>query len=159
MIWSKQSHFPGGISIIFISLYSKTMWLQGLNFSCSTVNVRVDLSSERETATAKYVGVKNLLEKFWSKYPRFTALLTTDYIVSYPISLAKVKVCYILHSSPVHSAIAPFAFPSPLFQSYRVLVIEFQERWKKNKRNGRKKRFEYPQQSNSFCWLFRPFNS
>ena len=38
-----------------ISLYSKTISLQGLDFSCITVNVRVGLSSERETGTAKYV--------------------------------------------------------------------------------------------------------
>ena len=31
-----------------------------LNFICITVNVSVGLSSERETATAKYVGVNKL---------------------------------------------------------------------------------------------------
>ena len=54
---------PGAISIIFYySLYSKTIWLQGLNFSCITVNVCVGLNSEWEAATAKYVGVNKLRE-------------------------------------------------------------------------------------------------
>ena len=53
---------------------------------------------------------------------------------------------------PIHSAIAPFA-PTPLPQSYQVLVLEHQARWKINKRNGWEKRFKYPQQSNNFYWL------
>ena len=53
----------GVISIIFCySLYSKTIWLQGLNFSCITVNVRDGLNSEWEAATTKYIGVNKLRE-------------------------------------------------------------------------------------------------
>ena len=37
--------------------------VQGLNFSCITVNVRVGLSSEQEAATAKYVEVNKLIRK------------------------------------------------------------------------------------------------
>ena len=37
--------------------------LQGLNVSCITVNVRVGLSFEQETATDKYVGVNNVFRE------------------------------------------------------------------------------------------------
>ena len=47
----------------FLSLYSKTIWLERLNFSNIAVNVCVGLSSERETATAKYVGVNKLIRE------------------------------------------------------------------------------------------------
>ena len=70
-------------------------------------------------------------------------------------SKSKLKVCYILHSSPmnIHSAFIP------LPQYYWVLVLELQAKWKKKKRCGwKRKTFEYPQQSNSFSWLFRSFN-
>ena len=76
-------------------------------------------------------------------------LSRTDYIV-----ISKSKS--VLHSvfqfySLSHIPIAPFAPPSRP-QSYRVLVLELQGRWKKNQRNGwEKKRLEYPQQSKSFC--------
>ena len=47
----------GAISVIFYySLYAKTMWLQGLNFSSITLNVCVALNSQWEAAIAKYVG-------------------------------------------------------------------------------------------------------
>ena len=46
----------------------------------------------------------------------------------------KVKVCYILHSSPIHSAIAVFALtPSP--NPIKSLALELQASWKKNKKN------------------------
>ena len=47
----------------FVSLYSKTIWIQGLNFSCVTVIVRVSLSSDRETATAKLCRSKKTYQR------------------------------------------------------------------------------------------------
>ena len=58
---------PGLFGLFFISLYSKTIQLEGINFSCITVNVHVGLSSERETATAKYVGVNKLIREILIK--------------------------------------------------------------------------------------------
>ena len=58
---------PGLFGLFFISLYSKTIQLKGINFSCITVNVHVGLSSERETATAKYVGVNKLIREILIK--------------------------------------------------------------------------------------------
>ena len=51
-------------------------------------------------------------------------------------SKSKLKVCYILHSSPmnIHSAFIP------LPQYYWVLVLELQAKWKKKKRCGWKKK-------------------
>ena len=49
--------------------------LQGLNVSCITVNVRVGLSFEQETATDKYVGVNNVFREILIEralQPRFT---------------------------------------------------------------------------------------
>ena len=89
-----------------------------------------------------------------------TILLTADYIViSKGKGVLHCTFCIpVLFIQTLHTSLLP------LPQSYRVLVFELQGRWlkwKKNKRNGwKKKRFKYPQQSNSlFCWLFRPFNS
>ena len=58
---------PGLFGLFFISLYSKTIQLKGINFSCITVNVHVGLSSEIETATAKYVGVNKLIREILIK--------------------------------------------------------------------------------------------
>ena len=82
----------------------------------------------------------------------------------------KAESKLVLHSSNLQSyplshhciPFAPLRIPPPqiLLGTYRVLLLELQERWKKNKRNEwKKRRFEYAQQSNCFCWLFRPFNS
>ena len=65
VIWLKQPPFLWGLSRwYFISLYSKTIWLQELNFLCITVNFCVGLSSEREAAsTAKHVGLNELIRE------------------------------------------------------------------------------------------------
>ena len=56
-----------------------------------------------------------------------------------------------IHSQPLPT---PFA-PPPSPQSYWVLVLELQARWKINKRNWWEKKIQISTtQSNSFCWLF-----
>ena len=55
----------------FNSLYSKIIWLQGLNLSCIAVIVHVGLSSRRETTTAKYVGVNELIREILIKIALF----------------------------------------------------------------------------------------
>ena len=52
-------------------IYSKTIWLQRLNFSCITAKARVGLSSERETATARYVGVDKFIREILIKIAPF----------------------------------------------------------------------------------------
>ena len=80
-------------------------------------------------------------------------LLLIIYIIV--TSNSKLKVCYILHPSPmnIHSAIIP---PPPILLSpsswASSKVKEKKKMWVE------KKTFEYPQQSNSFCWIFRSFN-
>ena len=71
---SKTAISPGLFRSFFISLYSKTIWLQRLNFSCITVNVRVGLSSEWETATARYVGGNKLFREILIKIAPFHSI-------------------------------------------------------------------------------------
>ena len=93
----------------------------------------------------------------------------TSLLLNILLSL-KAESKSVLHSSdfqsyPLSHHCTPFApprMPPPqiLLGTYRVLVLQLLARLKKIlKKWVQKKRFEYPQQSNSFCWLFRSFNS
>ena len=81
--------FPRGLfRSFFISLCSKTISMQGLHFSCITVNAHVGLSSEQEAASGKYVQVNKLIREILIKIAPFHSgmLLVYKFFnqVSYP---------------------------------------------------------------------------
>ena len=78
----------------FLLIFILKPYDQELNFSCITVNAHVSLSSERETAIAKYVGVNKLVREILIERALFHG-----------------KICYITHLSvqlrgDVHAQVA-----------------------------------------------------
>ena len=78
----------------------------------------------------------------WNNLLCYLPLIDNDIVVRY----LKMKVCW-LHSAfqscntvPTYSFSHCTLCSSPLPQSYRVLVLELQARWKINKRNGWEKK-------------------